>query len=109
MIGETSFTTSTTRDFARITGTAVGAMGRKCMKGMCMGMWGMWGMCMGMTGAQGTEFCRCTIIPTEVRSRSPQVSETRLPGNADSALDLACCHGSVKSVRKRLSHRSGSF
>ena len=81
MMGTTSFSTSTTCDTAHIIRTVTVAMGTK---GLAMN-----GKGSSMTG------CVCVIIFTEVRARSPKVSETRLPGNADVAVDLACCHGSL--------------
>ena len=81
MMGTTSFSTITTCDTARIIRTVTVAMGKK---GMTIN-----GKGWSVTG------CVCVIIFTEVRARSPKVSETRLPGNAAVALDLACCHGSL--------------
>ena len=72
--GAMSFATSTTPDTACIPvlGTGMNGAGMKGMKGM-IGL----------------------IILSTVRSRSAKLSEIRLPGNTDCALDRACCQGSV--------------
>ena len=72
--GAMSFATSTTPDTACIAVLGTGMNGAS-MKGM-----------KGMIGL---------IISSTVMSRSAKLSEIRLPGNADCALDRACCQGSV--------------